>query len=367
MPRTQATVVVIATVAALATSPAAAQAPRRVSVSPAAAALEVGRSLQLRAVVLGARRDTLPLGVRWTSTDTAKARVSAAGVVLARDTGAVTIVATSGTARGVVRLALRPAVLVGAGDIGACDLPGAAQTGRLLDRIAGTVFTAGDNAYPNGTRGQFAACYDPAWGRQKARTRPTPGNHDYRVPGAASYFEYFGGAAGDPAEGWYAFNLGRWRIYALNSNVADGPGSPQETWLRADLAAHPTRCVLAYWHHARFSSGPHGTSTATAALYRTLYEAGADVLVVGHDHDYERFAPQDPEGRADGARGLREFVVGTGGGPLYDFGRPEPNSEFRYNLGWGVLKLTLFPRGYAWHFIGVEGGRVIDAGSGTCH
>ena len=358
---------VLAMAVALSVDPAAAQTPRRVVVNPAAAGVEVGRTVQLRAVVLGARRDTLRANVRWTASDTSKARVSASGLVLARDTGVVTIVATAGRVRGTARLTLRPAVLVGAGDIGQCDLPGAAQTGRLLDRIPGTVFTAGDNAYPNGTRGQFASCYDPAWGRHKARTRPTPGNHDYRVPGATSYFDYFGAAAGDRGRGWYAYDLGGWRVYALNSNVAEEIGSEQEVWLRADLAAHPTRCALAYWHHARFSSGPHGTTTRAAALYQALYDAGADVVMVGHDHAYERFAPQAPDGGADAARGLREFVVGTGGGKLYDFGTPQPNSEFRYNAGWGVLKLILYPRGYAWQFLGGEGGRVLDSGTGACH
>lgn len=358
---------VLALVAVSSAHSAAAQTPRRVVVTPAATTLEVGRTVQLRAVVLGARRDTLRTSVRWTSSDLTKARVSTTGLVLAMDTGAVTIVAAAGSARGSARLTLQPAVLVGAGDIGRCDLPGAAQTGRLLDRIAGTVFTAGDHAYPNGTRGQFAACYDPAWGRHKARTRPTPGNHDYRVPGAASYFDYFGTRAGERGRGWYAYDLGGWRVYALNSNVAEGIGSEQEAWLRADLAAHPTRCALAYWHHARFSSGPHGTSTRTAAHYQALYDAGAELVVVGHDHTYERFAPQAPDGRADAGRGLREFVVGTGGGPLYDFRTPQPNSEFRYNAGYGVLKLTLYPRGYAWQFLGGNGGRVLDSGTGACH
>jgi len=347
--------------------PLHAQTPRRVELAPPAATVEVGRTLQLAAVVLGTRRDTLRVAPQWASLDSAKARVSAGGLVLARDTGVVTIVATAGAVRGSARLAIMPAVLVGAGDIGACDLPGARKTGELLDRIVGTVFTAGDNAYPNGTRGQFATCYDPAWGRHRARTRPTAGNHDYRTPGAAPYFAYFGAVAGEPARPFYAYGLGGWRIYALNSNVAAGAGSEQETWLRGDLASHPSRCVLAYWHHARFSSGPHGTSTRSAALFRALYDAGAEVVVVGHDHDYERFAPQAPDGAPNAARGVRQFVVGTGGGGLYDFGRVERGSEFRYNAGWGVLKLTLYPRGYAWQFLGVDGARVIDSGSGACH
>jgi hypothetical protein len=352
------------------TFPLQAQTARRVEILPAAATIEVGRTVQLGAAVLGARRDTLAVPVRWVSLDTAKALVNAAGLVLARDTGTVAIAASAGRARGTVRLTLRPAVLVGAGDIGACDLPGARQTGELLDHIAGTVFTAGDNAYPNGTRGQFASCYDPAWGRHKARTRPTPGNHDYRVPGAASYFDYFGPLAGERGRGWYAYDLGGWRIYALNSNVAAGAGSEQETWLRGDLASHPSRCALAYWHHARFSSARgmlHGTSARTAALFRALYDAGAEAVAVGHNHTYERFAPQAPDGARDAARGIREFVVGTGGGPLHKFNRAEPNSEFRYSAGWGVLELTLYPRGYTWRFLGVDGGRVLDSGTGACH
>ncbi len=351
----------------LGAAPLAAQTPRRILVTPAAAQVEVGRTLQLAATVLGARRDTLRLPVRWTSLDTARARVSATGLVLARDTGAFVIAASAGRVSGTARLTALPAHLVGAGDIGACDLAGARETGLLLDRLAGTVFTMGDNAYPNGTAGQFAQCYDPFWGRQRSRTRPTPGNHDYRVPGAAAYFDYFGAAAGERGRGWYAFDLGGWRVYALNSNVAEAAGSEQERWLRTDLAMHPRRCVLAYWHHARFSSGPHGSATRSAALFQALYDAGADVVVVGHDHDYERFAPQSPSGAADPARGITEFVVGSGGGELYRFGTPQPNSAFRYSEDWGVLDLTLVPRGYAWRFLGAKAGAVVDSGTGACH
>ena len=348
------------------TFPLQAQTPRRVVILPAAATIEVGRTVQLGATVIGARRATLRVAPRWTSLDTSKAHVSATGLVLARDTGVVTIVASAGAARGFTRITIGPAVLVGAGDIGACDLPGARETGLLLDRIPGTVFTTGDNAYPNGTAAQFSTCYEPFWGRQKARTRPTPGNHDYRVPGGAAYFAYFGAAAGERARGWYAYDLGGWRVYALNSMEAEGVGSEQERWLRADLAARPRRCVLAYWHHARFSSGPHHTNGRTAALFQALYDAGADVVVTGHDHDYERFAPLSADGTPNAARGVREFVVGTGGGGLYDFGQIERGSEFRYNAGWGVLKLTLYPRSYTWQFLGAGDGRVLDAGAGSC-
>ena len=336
-------------------------------VTSAAAQVEVGRTVQLSAVALGARRDTLRVGVRWASLDTARARVSATGLVLARDTGAFAVTATAGGASASARITAVPAHLVGAGDIGACGLAGARETALLLDRLPGTVFTMGDNAYPNGTRGQFARCFDPFWGRQKARIRPTPGNHDYRLPGAHAYYDYFGAAAGERGKGWYAYDLGGWRIYALNSLVATDSGSEQARWLRADLAAHPRRCVLAYWHHPRFSSGPHGSSTRTAALFQALYDAGADVLVVGHDHDYERFAPQSPTGAADLARGIREFVVGTGGQELYRFPAPRPNSEFRHEGEWGVLELTLVPRGYSWRFLGVNAGEVVDSGTAACH
>lgn len=351
----------------LGAAPLPAQAPRRIVVTPAAVRLEVGRTLVLSATVLGARRDTLRVPVRWISLEPSRARVSATGRVLARDTGAVSIAAEADGVRGVARLTLVPAVLVGAGDIGACDLPGARLTAQLLDGLPGTVFTAGDNAYPNGTATQFARCYDPYWGRHRARTRPTAGNHDYRVPGAAPYFAYFGAAAGPRDRGWYAYDLGGWRVYALNSNVAAGAGSEQEQWLRADLRMHPRRCVLAYWHHARFSSGPHGSSARAAGLFQALYDAGADVLVVGHDHLYERFAPQSPAGLADPGRGIREFVVGTGGGPRYAVGTVRPNSEFRFDADWGVLEVTLYPRGYAWRFIAAQGARVMDSGTAACH
>ncbi len=324
-PRRQGGAAALALLAALAAAPAAApaaaQVPRRIVVTAVTAQLEVGRATQLTAVVLGPRRDTLRMPVRWTSSDTAKARVGVSGVVLAKDTGTVTIVAEAGAIRASARLGLVPAHLSGAGDIGACGLPGARQTGALLERLPGTVFAAGDIAYPNGTHGQFASCYDPFWGRLKARTRPVPGNHDYRIPGAAAYYDYFGAAAGERGKGWYAYDLGGWRIYALNSNVAEDAGSEQEAWLRADLRAHPRLCTLAYWHHARFSSGPHGTSTRTAALFHALYDAGADVLLVGHDHDYERFTPQSPTGAADPPAGSASSWWGQVGGRSTPSGR----------------------------------------------
>ncbi|HXG40716.1 MAG TPA: phosphodiester glycosidase family protein [Candidatus Limnocylindrales bacterium] len=263
------------------------------------------------------------------------------------------------------------ATLVGAGDIASCGLTADTATATLVASIPGTVFTAGDNAYESGTPSEFQNCYHPTWGRVKDRTRPSPGNHDYVTAGAAGYFGYFGTAAGQAGQGWYAYDAGTWRVYALNSNCAEiggcGPGSAQEQWLRADLAANPRQCVAAYWHHPVFSSGAHGGSSEMAAIYAALYEAGAEVVVTGHDHDYERFAPQRPDGTADAARGIRQFVVGTGGASLRAFRTVAPNSEVRNSSTHGVLKLTLGSTGYAWEFVPVAGKTFRDAGSGACH
>jgi Calcineurin-like phosphoesterase len=263
-------------------------------------------------------------------------------------------------------------VLVGAGDIASCGSGGDEQTAALLDKIEGTVFTLGDNVYPNGTANQFLECYDPTWGRQKARTRPVPGNHDYRVSGAAGYFGYFGGAAGDPRTGYYAYDMGpNWRVLVLNSNCGQiggcGPGSAQEKWLKKDLADNPRPCTVAMWHHPLYSSGEHGDDTDMRNLWRVLYDAGADLVLSGHDHTYERFAPQDADGRLDAKRGLRSFVVGTGGRSHYDFHRPERDSELRNNTTYGVLKLTLHPDSYDWEFIPVAGETFRDSGTGKCH
>jgi hypothetical protein len=257
-------------------------------------------------------------------------------------------------------------VLVGAGDI-ANGNSGAEATARLLDNIPGTVFNAGDNAYPDGTAANYAQYYEPTWGRHKARTRPTPGNHEYHTAGAPDYYAYFGASAGPAGQGYYSYNIGEWHIISLNSNVAMNAGSAQEQWLRADLAANSKDGIVAYWHHPRFSSGTHGSSTAPQPLWQALYEAGAEIVVVGHDHNYQRFAPQTPSGQADPARGIREFVVGTGGAGHYVFGTPIANTE-AYNTDTdGVLKLTLGPGTYSWQFIPVAGMTYTDSGSGVCH
>jgi acid phosphatase type 7 len=233
----------------------------------------------------------------------------------------------------------------------------------------------GDDDSLNG----FLAGYDPTWGRFKAISHPVIGNHEYDDgAGAAGYWDYWNGVgvtngpAGARTEGWYAYGMGPWHLIALNSNceVVGGcqPGSEQERWLRADLAAHPARCTLAFWHHPRFSSGTtHGSDRAVGGLWLALYEAGAEVVLVGHEHNYERFAPLDPLGGVDPVRGVREFVVGTGGRSHYRFGSPLPGSEARNSDSFGVLQLRLRPTGYSWRFLPAQGGSFQDSGSASCH
>ena len=261
-------------------------------------------------------------------------------------------------------------VIIAAGDIAACGAghTGDEATAALLAGIAGTVLPLGDNVYPDGTSGQFSDCYDPFWGASNARARPVPGNHDYHTAGASGYFGYFGAAAGDPSKGYYSFDLGTWHLIALNSNCTFvggcDAGSPQETWLRADLAANQLGNILAYWHRPRYSSGfTHGSSTRVRDLYQALYDFHADLIIVGHEHNYERFAPQDADGGADPAWGIREFVVGTGGASHYNFGPPLPNSEVRNSDTFGVLKLTLHPNSYDWDFVPEAGKTFTDSGS----
>ena len=257
-----------------------------------------------------------------------------------------------------------PQVFVGAGDIAMCDAHSEA-TARLLDTIGGTVFTLGDNAYVEGTRQEFRDCYDPTWGRHRSRTRPVPGNHDYGSPGAAPYFEYFGANAGPPGLGYYSFELGDWHAIALNSNIAVGPGSAQAAWLRSDLSRSRARCTVVYWHHPLFTSGPDGPSSQMRDFWRILYDAGGELVLNGHEHLFERFAPQDPDGRPDPARGIREIIAGTGGAPGYQTITVAPNSEVRITGEFGVLKLTLLADSYQWEFIPVSGRG--DVGAGSCH
>lgn len=228
----------------------------------------------------------------------------------------------------------------------------------------------GDLQYEDGALAKFQASYDPSWGRFKNVTAPAPGNHEYGTPGAAGYYDYFGAAAGERTTGYYSFDVGNWHLVALNSNCnavgGCGAGSAQEQWLRADLAASSKLCTLAYWHHPRFSSGAHGSDGATAALWQTLYDAKAEVILGGHDHNYERFAPQTPAGGLDNSRGLREFVVGTGGKNLRPFGTVRANSQSRNSDTFGLLKLTLGGTSYTWQFLPEAGKTFTDTGTGLC-
>jgi hypothetical protein len=232
------------------------------------------------------------------------------------------------------------------------------------------VLTLGDNQYEDGSYAKYLASYAPSWGRVKRSTRPSPGNHEYGTRSAAGYFRYFGRAAGPRGRGYYSFDVGAWHLVSLNSNCSEaggcGAGSPQVRWLRRDLAAHPARCTLAYWHHPRFSSGPHGSDPSVAGLWQTLYRQDADVVLVGHDHDYERFAPLDGNGAPDPRRGVRELVVGTGGRSHYGFQSLARGSQLRNSTTFGVLALTLKPSAYDWRFV-PTGGTFTDRGSGRCH
>ena len=285
----------------------------------------------------------------------------------------------------------RTVKVVAAGDI-ACDpsKPADLEEGPIVGPTCGqratsdlalslhpdAVLPLGDNAYSNGTLAAYRRSYQPTWGRLDPISHPVPGNHEYITSAAsvdaAGYFAYFRARAGGVRKGWYSFDLGGWHLIALNGRCPPagscGPGSPQERWLRADLAAHAAdACVLAYWHEPRFSSGWHGDDKRFDAVWDDLYRAGAEVVVNGHDHDYERFAPQDPDGRPDAAKGVRQFVVGTGGVNLRQFRTVQPNSEIRSNSSLGVLELDLRPGGYSWRFVPASGGSFTDSGSASCH
>ena len=242
----------------------------------------------------------------------------------------------------------------------------AAETAALVDRLARPVLALGDLVYYEDTAEGYRDCYDATWGRHRERTRPVPGNHDYQDGGGA-YFAYWGARAGDAGRGYYSFELGAWHLIALNSNIDLGPESDQGRWLRADLAATRARCILAFWHHPLFTSGKHHDKEPKAApLYRMLHEAGVSVVLNGHAHNYERFAPQDADGRFDPERGIRSFVVGTGGVPLRGMVERKENSQVFNGETWGLLQLELYEDRYAWRFIPIDGSVFTDSGSASC-
>ena len=263
-------------------------------------------------------------------------------------------------------VAQTPTVVLMAGDIAQCNTPGAEQTGQLIKALPYPVLALGDLAYPNGSTEDFARCYTPHWGSFKDRTYPAPGNHEYGTAQAADYFSYFGARAGPAGKGYYSFDLGAWHIVSLNSNRELATDSAQLQWLEADLRRHRQRCVLAYWHHPRYSSGPHGTDARTQAMWAVLHRYGASVVVSGHDHIYERFAPMDAHGEYDPVRGIRSFIAGTGGAKPYALKQRIALSEAANGESWGVLKMTLEADRYAWEFLPVPGHPFRDAGSAQC-
>lgn len=262
-----------------------------------------------------------------------------------------------------------PATLLAAGDIATCE--GAEHaTGRLLAEHDGVVAALGDLAYPHGSEAAFTDCYDPAWGPVRDRTRPAQGNHDVETDGGAPYHDYFDGATGG-RDGWYGYDLGAWHVVVLNSNceVAGGcaPESPQVAWLRDHLADLDSGNILAYWHAPRFSTGQRGDGEGVAAFWEVLHEAGADVVLAGHAHSYQRFVPLAPDGDPD-PDGIRQFVVGTGGAPLRGFDTDDDTVARRQADQHGILRLDLHACGYAWAFLPVDGEAPLDEGtaSGTC-
>lgn len=255
--------------------------------------------------------------------------------------------------------------LLAAGDIAHCGYPGAISTADLLDGLFGTVLALGDLVYRTGTARSYRECYQPTWGRHKERTFPTPGNHDLKTDKGAPYYAYFGDRAGPAGRGYYAADLeSGWRLISLNSNRPNDPS--QLAWLKRELEASKGTCILAIMHHPTFSSGRRASKPRPLALFKALYQGKATLLLSAHDHHYERFAPQNPDGEPDPEQGVRAFVVGTGGAPVYHLGSTKPNSERVATGLWGVLELTLRPGSYAWSFQPIHGLDFEDEGKGTC-
>jgi hypothetical protein len=319
-----------------------------------------------------------PYTIDWGDGSTTNGTATSAGVIPASqhsygESGTFTVRVTISDPSGaqsvdevVVRVLPEVPVLVGAGDVASCSNSGRLAVAAMLDTIPGVVFAAGDLAYADGTATQFATCYDPSWGRHKLRTRPAPGNHEYHTAAASGYYQYWGPAAGGSDKGYYSFDHAGWHVVVLNSELPITASSAQIAWLKSDLAWSSTPCTVAYWHKPRFSSGSHGNNTALQPAWEALYAAGADLVLAGHDHNYERFAPQTATGVADTAYGIRSFVIGTGGFQLRTFSTIRANSEVRYNSSFGLLRLELEPAAYKWQFV-TPAGVVVDAGSGKCH
>ncbi len=340
------------------------------ALTPPWTAIVVGDTISggtsMRAKFVDEHGDTVAANrVTWSSTNTAAAQIDAAGLVRSVAEGTTTI---EGTYAGVTArqpITVTPPVLVGAGDIGSCISNRDSITGRLLDSIAGVVFTAGDNDYSDSDPPPpYGVCFQTAWGQHKARVRPAPGEDDERNGSLNDYYAYFGAAAHGPL-GYHSFELGTWHVVVLNTSpTAD---AAQLSWLQADLDAHPTLCTVVINHRPRFSSGNTGSSTAQAPLFAILADAGVELLLSGNDHDYERFAPQDPD-QSPNPTGVTQFVVGTGGKSHGRINQPlETNSVVQNDDTYGVLRLTLRATGYDWKFVPVPGRTFTDSGSASCH
>jgi hypothetical protein len=267
-----------------------------------------------------------------------------------------------------------PIRIVAAGDIARCELGSDEATGLLLDEMLadteGVVAALGDTVYNSGAPDEYRDCYEPAWGRHGSRTRPAVGNHEYKTKNATGYFEYFGEAAGDPDKGWYSYTMGTWQIIVLNSNCSQiggcDEGSDQEQWLRDELATAAAKCTVAYMHHPRFSSGTHGDDDSLIDLWAVLDKYNVEMVLAGHDHNYERFGPMTADGSLTGADGVQSFVVGTGGTYLRPADTPRPGSETLIDDKHGVLRLDLAHESYEWRFVDTAG-ITHDRGSRACN
>ncbi len=325
----------------------------------------VSGSTSVRAVYVNGG-DTVPAGqVTWSSTNTAVATIDATGRIRSVAAGDAVIEAAFGGVTLRQAIAVTPPVLVGAGDIGSCVSDRDSVTGRLLDSIAGVIFTTGDNDYSDATPPPaYGVCFEGAWGRHKARVRPAPGEDDLRNASLADYFSYFGAAARPPL-GYYSYDLGTWHVVVLSTTPTADPA--QLAWLRDDLADHPNLCTVVISHRPRFSSGNTGSSTSQGAIFQALADAGVELLLSGNDHDYERFAPQEPDQTPD-PDGVVQIIVGTGGKSHGRINLPlEANSVVQNDDTYGVLQLTLRATGYDWEFIPVPGRTFTDRGSADCH
>jgi acid phosphatase type 7 len=265
-----------------------------------------------------------------------------------------------------------------AGDIADCRNKTPAQSNAaktaaqleilLRDTPNASIITLGDHVYENGTALEYSDCYTPTWGRFKEKTFPAPGNHDYHTPLAEGYYDYFGARAGPARRGYYSFDVAGWHVISLNSNIADDNGAEQIKWLREDLAANKANCTIAYWHHPLFTSSLRGNNSMMKTAWKILHEADADIVLSAHDHHYERFVPQDAEGNANVTRGVREFLVGTGGAnlsPVTD--PPRQNSEVQITRTFGVMRLDLQEGQYTWEFAPSTASDASDSGTGVCH